>query len=349
MTPEKWKQIKDILEQAVEIDERDRSAFLDNACGDDEYLRREVESLLTFDNTNADRLEQNAFSTVIRGDADGDSLAGQEVGNYRIVSELGAGGMGTVYLAERSDGAFEQKVALKLIKRGMDSTAILKRFINERQILASLEHPNIAHLIDGGAIDGGLPYFVMEYVDGETIAEFALRKNLNLREKLQLFLKVCAAVSFAHQNLVVHRDLKPSNILVTRDGTPKLLDFGIAKLLKEETADNTATRNFIFTPEYASPEQVRSESLTTATDVYSLGVILYELLTGHRPYKTESRNINEIVRAICETEPERPSSVVSRPAAQEQNATGETRTKITKDTHPRIDPHLLAAISIRSF
>ena len=341
MTPEKWKQIKDILEQVVEIDEPSRSAFLDNACGNDEYLRHEVESLLNFDNTNADRLEQNAFSKVVRGDADGGSLAGREIGNYRIVSELGAGGMGTVYLAERSDGAFEQKVALKLIKRGMDSTAILKRFINERQILASLEHPNIAHLIDGGAIDGGLPYFVMEYVDGETIADFALRKNLNLREKLQLFLKVCAAVSFAHQNLVVHRDLKPSNILVTRDGTPKLLDFGIAKLLKEETADKTATRNFIFTPEYASPEQVRSESLTTATDVYSLGVILYELLTGHRPYKTESKNISEIVRAICETEPERPSSVVSRPAAQEQNATGGTHTKITKDDRPRIDPHVL--------
>ncbi len=220
--------------------------------------------------------------------------------------------MGSVFLASRSDGAFEQKVALKLIKRGMDTDAVLQRFFNERQILASLEHSNIAHLVDGGTTEDDLPYFVMEYVEGITILDYAEEENLDLRERLDLFRKICAAVSFAHRNLVIHRDLKPSNILVTKDGVPKLLDFGIAKLLRSEMNDaETATEMHIFTPEYASPEQVSGEKLTTSTDIYSLGVILYELLTGNRPYQTHGKNISEIIKAICETEPKLPSSVVS--------------------------------------
>jgi eukaryotic-like serine/threonine-protein kinase len=312
MNPEKWKRIKSILEEALEIAPDSRASFLENSCGDDKDMRREVESLLDFDRTGADILEQNAFSAVMP-DAIGKKFIGEQIGNYKIISELGTGGMGAVFLAERADGAFEQKVALKLIKRGMDSEAILRRFFNERQILASLKHPNIAHLIDGGTTDDGLPFFVMERVEGEEITAFAERENLSLAEKLNLFREVCAAVSFAHSNLIIHRDLKPSNILVTKDGNVKLLDFGIAKLLKSETGDAiTATRNFVFTPEYASPEQVRGEKLTTASDVYSLGVILYELLTGNRPYQTDSKNISDIIRAVCETEPERPSSIVGR-------------------------------------
>ena len=314
MNAEKWQKVKSILEEAVEIAPAARAEYLEKACASDEDLRLEVESLLDFDNTKADVLEQSAFSVVMQMDENSaaQNFIGRQIGNYKIVGELGAGGMGAVFLAERSDGAFEQKAALKLIKRGMDSDAILRRFFNERQILASLKHPNIAHLIDGGTTDDGLPYFVLEYVEGETITDFVERENLDIEARLKIFRQICEAVSFAHSNLVIHRDLKPSNILVTEDGNAKLLDFGIAKLLKSD-ADSaiTGTQNFVFTPEYASPEQVRGEKLTTATDVYSLGVILYELLTGNRPYKTDGKNISDIIRAVCETEPERPSSVVS--------------------------------------
>lgn len=315
MTPENWQKVKNILEKVLEISPSSRQAYLSEACGDDAQLRREIDSLLDFDRTGADFLEQTAFSAVI-SNGFGDkakSFIGRQIGHYQIIEELGAGGMGAVFLARRIDGAFEHQVALKLIKRGMNSEAILRRFFNERQILASLKHPNIAHLIDGGTTGDGLPYFVMEYVEGEPINDYADRKNLDLEERLGLFRQICTAVSFAHQNLVIHRDLKPSNILVTKDGNIKLLDFGIAKLLKAEAADDAATtaaQMRIFTPEYASPEQIKGEKLTTATDVYSLGVILYELLTGNRPYKTDSKSISEIIKAVCETEPVRPSAMV---------------------------------------
>jgi eukaryotic-like serine/threonine-protein kinase len=320
MKSERWQKIKLILEEAMEIAPAPHADFLEKACEGDEDLRREVESLLDFNNTQSGLLEQSAFSAIMTENGNGTkNFTGRQIGNYKIVGELGAGGMGAVFLAERSDGAFEQKVALKLIKRGMDSDTILHRFLNERQILASLKHPNIAHLVDGGTTDDGLPFFVMEYVEGVSIIEYAEMKNLDLEERLNLFREVCAAVSFAHQNLVIHRDLKPSNVLVTKDGKIKLLDFGIAKLLKSDDAHQTATQQFVFTPEYASPEQVRGEKLTTATDIYSSGVILYELLTGNRPYRTDSRNISEIIKAVCETEPACPSSVVRRPLPREND------------------------------
>lgn len=325
MNAEKWQKVKSILEVAIEIAPAARDSFLEKACGADEDLRREVKALLDFEDAPSGLLDQNAFSAVTgNGDGARDFL-GKQIGSYKITDELGAGGMGLVFLAERADGAFEQKVALKLIKRGMDSDAILRRFVNERQILASLEHPNIAHLVDGGTTDNGSPYFVMEYVEGTPVTDYASRENLDLEDRLNLFRKICAAVSFAHSNLVIHRDLKPSNILVTRDGEVKLLDFGIAKLLKADAnGGDTATQMRVFTPEYASPEQVKGEKLTTATDVYSLGVILYELLTGTRPYKTDSQNIGEIIRAVCETEPERPSVASAKRKAQ--SAKSENRT-----------------------
>jgi len=310
MNAERWQKIKNILENALETAPESRSVYLDKVCGNDEDLRNEVEKLLEFERTNADILEQNPVSAVLQNGNSAKSQIGREIGNYKITSELGAGGMGAVFLAERADGEFSQKTALKLIKRGMDSDAVLRRFANERQILASLEHPNIARLIDGGTTAEGTPYFVMEYVEGVSIIEYVEREKLSLEEKLNLFREVCSAVSFAHQNLVIHRDLKPSNILVTKDGKVKLLDFGIAKLLKSDEAHQTATQMHIFTPEYASPEQVRGENLTTATDVYSLGVILYELLTGNRPYKTENKSIGEVIKAVCETEPKPPSAAI---------------------------------------
>ncbi len=352
MTPEKWKQIKSVLEEAVEVTPALRSDFLEKSCSGDDDLRREVEALLDFDDIKSDVLEQNAFFAVLPDGNDErvKSFIDRQIGNYKITGELGAGGMGAVYLAERADGAFSQQVALKLIKRGMDSDAILRRFFTERQILASLKHPNIAHLIDGGTTGDNLPFFVMERVEGETITEYAERENLDLEDRLKLFREVCAAVSFAHTNLVIHRDLKPSNILVTKDGSAKLLDFGIAKLLKSENEGDTATRNFVFTPEYASPEQVKGEKLTTATDVYSLGVILYELLTGNRPYKTESKNISEIIRAVCETQPERPSSVVSRPRQIEKGDTNQNKQRtndhgqLTKSLRGDLDNIILKAL-----
>lgn len=236
-----------------------------------------------------------------------DELIGQTFGVYRIAREIGRGGMGVVYLAVRSDGAFKQDVAIKFVKRGMDTDLILRRFRNERQILATLSHPNVAMLYDGGTTDKGLPYFVMEYVGGEPLYEFCDNRKLNLKKRLEIFAKVCEAVHAAHQIKVVHRDLKPSNILVKSDGTPKLLDFGIAKLLDPDLADATieptATQARMMTPEYASPEQVIGGEITPASDIYSLGVLLYELLSGHRPYRLRNRSPLEIARVICEESP----------------------------------------------
>lgn len=340
MDSEKWKQLKGILEEALEVSTASRSEYLSKVCQGDENLRREVEVLLEFDDSKDDVLESPAFDAVFR--ENGNPAVGSQIDKYKIIGTLGAGGMGAVFLAERADGEFTQKVALKVIKRGMDSDAVLRRFINERQILASLEHPNIAHLIDGGTTTDGTPFFVMEYVEGETVTDYATRENLDLEARLKLFRRICAAVAFAHRNLVIHRDLKPSNILVTTDGTPKLLDFGIAKLLKTEGGGETATQNFVFTPEYASPEQMRGEKLTTATDVYSLGVILYELLTENRPYRTDSQNIGEIIRVVCETKPPRPSSVVLRPSLiEDKNLTDANKGQKTKDERRTLNPKSL--------
>ena len=226
--------------------------------------------------------------------------------------------MGTVYLAVRSDDAFQKRVAVKILKRGMDTEAVVRRFRNERQILASLEHPNIAGLFDGGTTADGLPYFAMEYVEGQPIDEYADARDLDTTARLRLFREVCAAVQYAHQNLIIHRDLKPANVLVTADGAPKLLDFGIAKLLNPELGGATLAPTVVgfqlMTPEYASPEQVRGEPVTTATDVYSLGVVLYELLTGRRPYRLNSRAPDEIARVVCHADPVRPSTAVTKVA-----------------------------------
>jgi non-specific serine/threonine protein kinase/serine/threonine-protein kinase len=243
-------------------------------------------------------------------------LVGPRIGPFTLIREIGSGGMGTVHLAVRSADEFRQRVAIKVLKRGMDTHAIIRRFRNERQILASLQHPHIASLLDGGTTSDGLPYFAMEYVEGHRIVEYCDSRNLDTNARLELFRKVCSAVQYAHQNLVIHRDIKPANVLVTWDGTPKLLDFGIAKLLDPalagETVAATAVGGQLMTPDYASPEQVRGEAVTTATDVYSLGVLLYELLTGRLPYRLTSRSPAEIARVVCDSVPIPPSTAVTQ-------------------------------------
>jgi eukaryotic-like serine/threonine-protein kinase len=276
-TSENYEKVKEIFSAALELSTAERDEFL---AAQDKELRREVESLLLANEEAGNFLnEASAVEVVQNSIGKSDNLAGQKIDKYRIEREIGRGGMGVVYLATRED--FQQQVALKLIKRGMDSDAIIERFAREREFLASLNHPNIARLLDGGTTDEGTPYFVMEYVEGTPVDEYCKTEKPSEKEKLELFLKICAAVAFAHQKLIVHRDLKPSNILVDKTGDPKLLDFGIAKLLNS-TDRETQTNQRVLTPAYASPEQIRGEMVGTTSDVFSLGVILKELLTKEK-------------------------------------------------------------------
>lgn len=316
-TPANWEQVKELFHQAVELPPGEREAFLDERCAGDAGLRDAVEGLLRADAEAPMLLEHPPLAFVREGfNAEDVNAPPRRIGPYRILRELGSGGMGTVYEGVRDDEQFQQRVALKLIRRGLDTDPdILRRFHNERQILASLNHPNIARLFDGGATKDGQPYFAMEYVDGIPVDEYCAGAGLDTAARLRLFRTVCAAVAYAHQNLVVHRDLKPSNIVVTTDGMVKLLDFGIAKLLahdEDPSATQTATRHGVMTPAYASPEQVKGLRVTTASDVYSLGVVLYELLTGRRPYDFDGRRADEMARVVCEAEPQRPSALNSR-------------------------------------
>ena len=251
------------------------------------------------------------------------------LGNYKILKEIGRGGMGAVYLAQRADEQYEKHVAIKLIKRGMDTESVLRHFRNERQILAGFDHPNIARLFDGGTTESGLPYFVMEYVEGLSIDEYCNKHTLSITERLTLFREVCAAVSYAHRHLVIHRDIKRSNILITAEGVPKLLDFGIAKILQQGDGTEplaTVTGLRLMTPEYASPEQVRGQPVTTASDVYSLGLVLYELLTGRSPYRFTSRSPSDIAREIGETEPKKPSTIIERSRNGQDSGNGTANT-----------------------
>jgi len=324
MSP-KQQQIEKVFQAALTMNEAERTVFLAEACPDEE-MREAVEKLLTGE------LSENTIAAETTEDRELDAMIGREIGVYRLSRELGRGGMGAVYLAERIDGAFEQRVAVKLIKRGMDTDLVVRRFRNERQILATLNHPNITRLLDGGSTRSGLPYFVMEYVEGEQLYAYCDKRRLGINERLRIFQQICEAIEEAHRHKIIHRDLKPSNILVKRDGTPKLLDFGIAKLLDPEfgatAMEPTATHLRMMTPQYASPEQISGEPVTPASDIYSLGVLLYELLTGHRPYRTKSRAPYEIARAVREEEPTRPSESLTRAdnLARSDTGTGEKPT-----------------------
>src|SRR5262245_36863520 len=322
MTPERWRQVEEIFQGALDRAPDERTQFVILACGDDESLRRDVQLLLRQHDSAGELLEQPLYANTELGMLESfveetDPMIGRRLGAYRIEREIGRGGMGAVYEASRGDNGFHKRAAIKLVKRGMDTDFILRRFRKERQILAALDHPHIAGLLDGGTTEDGLPYFVMEFIEGQPLYSYCDTHELTVTERLKLFRSICDAVHYAHQKQVVHRDIKPSNVLVTSEGIPKLLDFGIAKLLNPDLAadithDPTATAMRLMTPEYASPEQVQGAPTTPTTDVYSLGVLLYELLTGHRPYRLLNRAPHEIARVICEDAPTPPSICVGR-------------------------------------
>ncbi|MFK7844458.1 MAG: protein kinase [Rhodothermales bacterium] len=309
-----WQLVKSIFHEALLHPVEERAAFLELNC-DEEQVRKEVLSLLSFYEEDKDFLESSVDTGVFRviEEASQEQWQGQVIGHYRLEKELGRGGMGVVYLADRIDGQFDHRVAIKLGKQDEFNTEIRERLKHERQVLATLQHPNIAQLLDGGVTDTGRPFFAMEYVEGGTAIDvFCSTRSLSLKKRLRLFQKVCEAVAYAHRQLVVHRDLKPSNILVTPNGTVKLLDFGVSKLLDETRVAVPITRTGLrmLTPEYASPEQIRGGNISTASDVYSLGVILYELLVGRRPYNVRDISPTQAEHLICEVDPAKPSTAI---------------------------------------
>ena len=342
MTREEWHKVKEVMQTAIELDPQTRETFLDSACAGQESIRSEVESLLE------SHEQDDAFLEHLAAVEAADLIAstpgvwiGRRLGPYELLEEIGEGGMGAVYRAGRADGMYDKQVAIKLIRSGLSTGFFFSRFRNERQILAGFEHPNIARLLDGGVTEEGMPYVVLEFVPGVPIDEYCIRHDLSIADRLKLFRTVCSAVQYAHQNLVVHRDLKPGNILVTEDGVPKLLDFGIAKILDPEQGgtggDRSLTVMRVMTPDFASPEQVRGDLVTTASDVYSLGVLLYLLLSGRRPYRVSSTAPHEIIKAICDTDPEKPSTAVTRleKSKDSNNAVSSVRVGEQKDPNQK--------------
>ncbi len=328
MQPERWRNLERLFHSAMEQPEDQRAAFLESACAGDPALRDEVGLLIAYSQQTGRMIDKPALEVVAAAIAedlsaeDGiktDKMIGARIAQYRLLEKLGTGGMGDIYRAVREDDQYEKQVAIKLVRQGLDTEFVYARFRKERQILAGFEHENIARLFDGGTTDEGHPYFVMELVEGKPIDEYCDERKLGVTARLELFHSVCSAVQYAHQRLVVHRDIKPSNILVTANGVPKLLDFGIATILSPETyspeADPTVTALRMMTPQFASPEQLRGEVITTASDVYSMGVVLYQLLTGRLPYRLETNSPYELAHAICEAEPDKPSTAVGRPRA----------------------------------
>ncbi|HEX5481758.1 MAG TPA: serine/threonine-protein kinase [Terriglobia bacterium] len=323
MSQSSWPLVREILYGALELAPHERSCYLDESCASQPAsIRAEVETLLaSYERGGDDFLRTLDLGRPPVPLPESEPAVcrwiGRRIGPYQVTEQVGRGGMGIVLRAIRADGQFEQEAAIKIIRAPLTLDFLLERFRHERQILAALDHPNIARLLDGGTTEDGLPYFVMEYIDGQPLDAYCDAHHLSLRERLQLFRAVCSAIQYAHQRLVVHRDIKPGNILVTASGAPKLLDFGIAKILDAKVLKSgeepEATLAGMATPTYASPEQIRGGAITTATDIYSLGVLLYELLTGKWPYHVAGSLPHEIARAVCEAEPEKPSHAVTRP------------------------------------
>lgn len=309
-----WQHVKTVFHAAVELPLKDRQEYLDRACGGNAWLIKEVETLLAaHESAAADFLEDGAVCEVVERFEQETTREriGRRLGPYQLTAELGHGGMGQVFRARRVDGQYQSEVAIKLVRAGCESPSVRKRFLAERQILATLTHPSIARLLDGGASEDGVPYLVMELIDGTPIDHYCKTNRLPVAARLTLFLSVCEAVSYAHRHLVVHRDLKPSNILITRDGKAKLLDFGVAKVLDcmAQSGSDRATVTLLraFTVNFSSPEQIRGGPITTASDVYSLGVLLHHLLTDASPYRSAKGPVSDVVREICERQPNLPS------------------------------------------
>jgi serine/threonine-protein kinase len=351
--PDRWHIVRELFLSVCELEPADRGAYLARECGGDADMRAEVEALLASSEQDYELLDSGPLITLddLRHASLTGSLVDRRVGAYRILNVIASGGMGTVCLAERADEQYRKQVAVKLIREGYTGQESVQRFRNERQTLALLEHPNIARLLDGGITEGGILYLVMDYIEGQPIDAYCDDRELAVVQRVRLFRQVCRAVEYAHRNLVVHRDLKPSNILVTADGVPKLLDFGIAKLLQPiphaGEAQQTLTGQRAMTPEYASPEQIRGEAVTTATDVYSLGVILYKLLTGHSPYGLKDRRPGELEQTILDTDPIAPSSVVWRveevptgPAPSTRKITPQSVSRVREGTPKRLSRRL---------
>ena len=340
MTPERWSEVQQKLKIAAALEVGQRTAYLADLGGNDPEMREELESLLSELSNTADFLKTSAMFSLRPPSDRRDPMIGRRLGPYQVTEVLGVGGMGEVYRAFRADDQYKKQVAIKLVRAGHDSALVLSRFKNERQILASLDHPNIARLLDGGTTQEGVPYLVMELIEGRPIDEYCDAHKLDVTARLRLFLTVCSAVQYAHSRLIVHRDLKPGNILVTAEGQPKLLDFGIAKILDPVALggaiEATMTMLRVLTPAYASPEQVKGETITTASDVYSLGVVLYELLTGHHPYRVRDGTAEAMSRAVLECEPEKPSSVVRRSedAVRDQTAISPVAVSAARDGTP---------------
>ena len=334
MTPERWLAIGELFDLALAAPTNERTALIDRVSGTDEEVRREVRSLLASHNAAPGGFVQKRIDVALESfhRTSTAAAAPARVGPYRLVRELGRGGMGAVFLAERDDDEYRAKVAVKLVRPGMDTEFILARFRRERQTLARLHHPNISRLLDGGTTDQGLPYIVMEYIDGPWITTYAAQRKLGVEARLRLFLAVCSAVDYAHRNFIVHRDLKPGNILVDAGGVPKLLDFGICKLLVESVTAANDTVAPPLTPSYASPEQIRGEAATTSSDIYSLGAVFYELLTGINPRRFENLTPLAIERAL--------ESPIVRPSA----AVGDSR--LARQLSGDLDNILLRALDV---
>jgi serine/threonine protein kinase/Tol biopolymer transport system component len=364
---ERWQKIEGLYHAVLECGESERAVFLARACGGDEALRREVEELVAYGDRSGKFIDRSALELVAPvlvgdgsdapGPASSARIIGKRISQYRVVELLGTGGMGEVYRAIRDDDQYQKQVAIKLVRAGADSGFVIGRFKNERQILANLDHPNIARLLDGGMTEEGVPYFVMELVEGQPIDKYCDAHQLGIPARLKLILQVCAALQYAHEHQIIHRDIKPANILVTADGVPKLLDFGIAKIMDSGEAPGavgkTLTMFRAFTPEYASPEQIKAGPITTASDVYSLGVLLYELLTGHRPYRFRAHTPSEIERAICEDEPLKPSVAVTQADGTTTSITPEEISR-ARSTDPKQmrnclvgDPDAIAMMALR--